>query len=88
MVTSIVERALLRIPDRCEEIPCVSIRLRGGEPEPRELINTGEEGPMAEAFPSFDYEAARLGRALDVADDFNFAFDVVESAAGRKTRRR
>ena len=86
MVTSIVERALLRIPDRCEEIPCVSIRLRGGEPEPRELINTGEEGPMAEAFPSFDYEAARSGRALDVADDFNFAFDVVGKRGREKDK--
>ena len=41
---------------------------------------------MAEAFPSFDYEAARLGRALDVADDFNFAFDVVGKRGREKDK--
>ena len=32
---------------------------------------------MAGAFPLFDYEAARSRFSLDVADDFNFAFDIV-----------
>ena len=41
---------------------------------------------MAEAFPSFDYEAARSGRALDVADDFNFAFDVVGKRGREKDK--
>ncbi|MBT3700828.1 MAG: AMP-binding protein [Alphaproteobacteria bacterium] len=32
---------------------------------------------MADNFPPFDYEAARAEFSFDVADDFNFAFDVV-----------
>jgi acetyl-CoA synthetase len=32
---------------------------------------------MADSFPPFDYEAARAEFRFDVADDFNFAFDVV-----------
>jgi acetyl-CoA synthetase len=48
--------------------------------KPRLFI--GDEIPvgddlMADNFPPFDYEAARAEFSFDVADNFNFAFDVV-----------
>lgn len=41
---------------------------------------------MGEAFPPFDYAAARAGFSLDIPPDFNFAFDVIARRARENDR--